>query len=346
MISHVKKRYAGISRISIVIIIIAILIIAGIAYVIMTQWVPTHHAVKTIRIGICDPISGAFAPLGTRHKLLSEIMIEKINAEGGIYVEEYGRKLPIELVIYDHETNPQRAVELTTKMIVEDNVVAIFSVGDPSTALPMAQLAEKYHVPLFIIIPAEVFLTLGPVNYTWDFSWYLGDVMKLIMGVLDQYRVQTNEVVGIWAVDDPDGHGWHDSAIPVLEQAGYTICDPGFYPPGTKDFTAIITQYKNFNVEILLGQGYAGDFASFWRQCALQGFKPKMAIILRAIMFEEDIKTIGGDLPLGLMTELHWSLRYPFPWNDFIAEEISGVCLLYTSPSPRDLSTSRMPSSA
>ena len=29
-----------------------------------------------------------------------------------------------------------------------------------------------------------------------------------------------------------------------------------------------------------------------------------------------------------------------------IGFEISGVCLLYTSPSPRDLSTSRMPSSA
>ena len=27
-------------------------------------------------------------------------------------------------------------------------------------------------------------------------------------------------------------------------------------------------------------------------------------------------------------------------------EEIVGICLLYTSPSPRDLSTSRMPSSA
>ena len=31
---------------------------------------------------------------------------------------------------------------------------------------------------------------------------------------------------------------------------------------------------------------------------------------------------------------------------DFDSGEISGTCLLYTSPSPRDLSTSRMPSSA
>ena len=35
--------------------------------------------------------------------------------------------------------------------------------------------------------------------------------------------------------------------------------------------------------------------------------------------------------------------RYRTPLNDF---DMFWVCLLYTSPSPRDLSTSRMPSSA
>ena len=34
-----------------------------------------------------------------------------------------------------------------------------------------------------------------------------------------------------------------------------------------------------------------------------------------------------------------------FNWDVLVAQSFS-VCLLYTSPSPRDLSTSRMPSSA
>ena len=39
--------------------------------------------------------------------------------------------------------------------------------------------------------------------------------------------------------------------------------------------------------------------------------------------------------------------RWPDQINILIEEEdIIGCCLLYTSPSPRDLSTSRMPSSA
>ena len=42
---------------------------------------------------------------------------------------------------------------------------------------------------------------------------------------------------------------------------------------------------------------------------------------------------------------LHSSVRYPFDYG-FIPNTLADDCLLYTSPSPRDLSTSRMPSSA
>ena len=33
-------------------------------------------------------------------------------------------------------------------------------------------------------------------------------------------------------------------------------------------------------------------------------------------------------------------------WLNLLKDKIDNICLLYTSPSPRDLSTSRMPSSA
>ena len=51
----------------------------------------------------------------------------------------------------------------------------------------------------------------------------------------------------------------------------------------------------------------------------------------------------------GKLTEQFLPLIDSYPWNSqkfrFLGSPIDG-CLLYTSPSPRDLSTSRMPSSA
>ena len=46
-----------------------------------------------------------------------------------------------------------------------------------------------------------------------------------------------------------------------------------------------------------------------------------------------------------LKTETDTVTLFGKSW-DLHAREVLGVCLLYTSPSPRDLSTSRMPSSA
>ena len=52
-----------------------------------------------------------------------------------------------------------------------------------------------------------------------------------------------------------------------------------------------------------------------------------------------DIYAMGGT-PISSLQLVSW------PREDLSFEILSEVCLLYTSPSPRDLSTSRMPSSA
>ena len=62
--------------------------------------------------------------------------------------------------------------------------------------------------------------------------------------------------------------------------------------------------------------------------------------------------TKQNDLPAYLEDYWTWDLVPEFtdfvfnsPYSE-IASELMSACLLYTSPSPRDLSTSRMPSSA
>ena len=44
--------------------------------------------------------------------------------------------------------------------------------------------------------------------------------------------------------------------------------------------------------------------------------------------------------------EIAVDVLHPFMGDDVPRDRLAEICLLYTSPSPRDLSTSRMPSSA
>ena len=78
------------------------------------------------------------------------------------------------------------------------------------------------------------------------------------------------------------------------------------------------------------------------------GEQPKLAKLVKLNTNENPY----GPSPKALaamQTELNDNLRlYPDPNSDLLKGAVARYygCLLYTSPSPRDLSTSRMPSSA
>ena len=49
--------------------------------------------------------SGAFAELAVLINEAYELFVEDTNADGGIYVEEYGKKLPVRLLLYDDKSD-------------------------------------------------------------------------------------------------------------------------------------------------------------------------------------------------------------------------------------------------
>ena len=58
------------------------------------------------------------------------------------------------------------------------------------------------------------------------------------------------------------------------------------------------------------------------------------------------VRAVGLALLAGILLALEWAWR-THAWNDLKAVDGRCVlCLLYTSPSPRDVEESRMPSSA
>jgi branched-chain amino acid transport system substrate-binding protein len=108
---------------------------------------------ESIVIGASRPLSGANQPIGDAALgPLMEMWQEEVNADGGIYVAEYGKKLPVEFIIYDDTSDVATMAALTEKLILEDKVDILLSACGTEMIAAQAPIANKYG---YVLITAE-----------------------------------------------------------------------------------------------------------------------------------------------------------------------------------------------
>ena len=78
-------------------------------------------APEFIEIGASIPLTGKFGSLGSQVKVGYDYAIADINAAGGVFVAEYGTKIPLRLTAYDDESDPTKAVSNLEKVFSEQN---------------------------------------------------------------------------------------------------------------------------------------------------------------------------------------------------------------------------------
>src|SRR5512139_928015 len=119
---------------------------------------------EPVKIGAFFALSGPAANIGTPTKLVAQMVVDKINKEGGIS----GR--PIELVIGDTESDPAKTAVIAKKFIFSDKVAAI--VGPTSTGEGMSakKIVEEAGVPTFMTVGGDPVImggNFGPCTYVF-----------------------------------------------------------------------------------------------------------------------------------------------------------------------------------
>ncbi len=95
-----------------------------------------------IKIGINAPLTGDIPKVGEGSKFAAMMWLEDIEKAGGLEVG--GKKYDVELVIEDNESKAESAVKANTKMIAQDDVIAIVGPQSSSQAVPAGEVANKY----------------------------------------------------------------------------------------------------------------------------------------------------------------------------------------------------------
>jgi branched-chain amino acid transport system substrate-binding protein len=281
-----------------------------------------------ILIGHPNPSTGPLAGFGEASPWADDRAVAAINKAGGITID--GKKLPVKVKIVDTQSDPTKAGDAASKLILKDKVDLMVVMHTPDTVNPVAAMCERFEMPCISLdAPVDAWLSGGPYEWNYHAFWTVDTISDLYIGMWDKFADKHNKTVGMLWPNDPDGKSWGPIFAEKCKAKGYKVVDTGHFPYFMKDFSAIIGAFKKGGVEIICGTVIAPDFITFWRQAHQQGFSPKMATIGKAILFPADVNALGGNLPQGLLAENWWSPYHPFK-SSLTGETAKDLCDAWT----------------
>lgn len=260
------------------------------------------QAPETIQIGAAVSLSGPLAGGGGQVERGYQIAVEDINADGGIFVEEFNKKIPIELTLLDDESDPNKLVTLLESLNSDQQVVAYLGGFGSGQHAAAASIAEKNKIP-YIGVAFALYAPHGQgFNYLFSPFPKSQDMAADIFTMLNEYlpegerptRVAVFQEQTDWGVEL--GGLWREQAA----AQGYEIVVYEEYSVGSSDFTDIILKAKEAEAELLLSLPTPPDGITIQRQMAELDYTPQFQFTIRApdVPTWKDLGTAGDYVAL------------------------------------------------
>jgi ABC-type branched-subunit amino acid transport system substrate-binding protein len=232
---------------------------------------------REILIGGTLPITGAYATeWGPIYRDLVLTWADMINERGGLFVKEYGQRLPVKVIIYDDESNPDKAVELYEKLATVDKVDLFIGPATSPITIRASTVAEKYNIPM-VAVEAN-----SPAIFARGFKWLVGVIepattwSKPYFEILKPYVEKgVFKSIAIIADDTPHTNDIAIGAERYAKEVGLKVISFEIVPYPTKDFTALIVKLKGLNPDIVWLAQWGDTAVTFRLQAEEQGLKPK-----------------------------------------------------------------------
>ena len=204
-------------------------------------------AAGTIKIGGLFSVTGPASFLGEPEKKTLEILVADLNAKGGIN----GQKL--EAVIYDTAGDATKAVQLATKLIKNDKVVAIIGPSTTGESMAVLALTEKEKIPL-ISCAAGIKITEPAKDRKFTFKTPANDhvaVEKIL-----QYAAKVKQKnLAILTVTDGFGASGREQLKVSAAQKGFKIVADETYGPKDTDMTPQLTKIRSSKADAIICWG-------------------------------------------------------------------------------------------
>ncbi len=262
-----------------------------------------------IVIGFARAFSGVLALTGDNaFTPIAEMWLDEVNERGGIYVEEYGKKLPVEFLKYDTKSDTGTMTRLLEKLILEDEVDFIFPPVSTAHLYAAAPIANKHGYILSGMEGGSKHLQ----DYMEQMPYFFSNLNYCVhqMPVLaDIFEEQGVEDVAIIYISDLHGVEYSESAVECFGEKGIEIVFNKSINPGAKDLSSVIKEAQAADVDAFLSFTYPDESILVTKQSIELGFNPKAFVVDVGANFEFYKNMFGADKVEGIINFGAWNTK-------------------------------------
>ncbi len=230
------------------------------------------QAADPIRVGMSLALTGSGAPAGKMLQAAIEIWRDDMNAKGGLL----GR--PVEIIVYDDQSNPASVPGLYTKLISVDKADLLLGPYGTNFVAPVMPTIIQNKKML-------ISYTAIGINREYNYERYFSmvpvgsdGVNAFSKGFFEMAARQNPkpQTVAIIAADAEFAQSAAHGAREELKKHGFRLVFDKSYPPATTDFTPVMRAVQAANADIVYAGAYPPDSVGLVRAANEIGLTPKM----------------------------------------------------------------------
>jgi branched-chain amino acid transport system substrate-binding protein len=256
---------------------------------------------KSIRIGYAISLTGPnTAGAGITVLPNYRLWVKEVNAAGGIMLKSIGKRVPIEIIQYDDQSNADDAVAAVERLISQDKVDFVLPPWGTGLNLAVAPLFHSAGYPQL----ATTALSDGApeLGKLWPNSFWLTGTMTAaahaFVATISKLRSEgkIGNSVAMLSVADQFGIGLAKVARKAFKQGGFTVVYDRAYPVETGDMREVIVEVKRLNPDTFAAFSYPPDTMMITEQARLSNFNPKVFYTAVGTAFPLYKERFGADV--------------------------------------------------
>ena len=238
-----------------------------------------------IKLGVIYSASGASAHVGAQQKATVEMVVQEVNAQGGVD----GHLL--QPVFENDDSNTEKAVSAAKKLVYSDKVIALLGVDTSSGIAAVQKVTEAEKVPFISIVGSSPKLT------TKGQEWYFRNATSsdfqtksLVKYAMQKLGLKRFAVLYDAARAQDQAQGFTRD----LKEAGLEPVIQEKFQTGDTNFNAQLLKIKAQDPDALMVLGMITEGAAAARQARDMGIKARLLGVV-ALAYDDYIKLAGGD---------------------------------------------------